>query len=102
MQNKLEQFVKNTLLQIQWWKYAAWTLPFTALAGLFFISIFGWDNIYSQALIIGSVTFFSISVFWWWWAIHKLSFIVDLMSGTGEKFERVVSLISEIKRDLKK
>lgn len=102
MDQESDNFVKKTQSQIRWWKYAAWTLPFAALAGLFFINIFGWGDVYSDALVLGSVIFFSVSVFWWWWAIFKISFIVNLIAGTGEKFDRVIKLISNIKQDLKK
>ena len=94
-------FKKTTKAQIRWWVYAAWTLPLTALAGLVFLHFFGWSNAYDYAVVIGSVTFFSISVFWWWWAIFKIKMLVELLGSVGDRIDVVREHVLGIRKDLK-
>lgn len=94
-------FKTKTKTQVKWWAYAAWTLPFTALAGLGFLHFFGWTSIYDYAIVTGAVVFFSISVFWWWWAIFKIKMLADLLGSVGERIEVVREHVVGIRKDIK-
>lgn len=83
------------------WQYAAWTLPFTALAILGFEYWIGLDTWYSITIIIISVTFFSISVLWWWWAVRKFADLMDSMKETDKNFTEVKQSLKSIREELK-
>lgn len=92
----------NTKKEVRWWSYAGWTLPFAALAGLFFFNIIGWSGAYEKALIIGATIMFSISVFWWWWAINKIWNFADMISKTADKLALIKDDFNKLKNSLKK
>ena len=83
------------------WQYAAWTLPFTALAILAFEYWIGLDTWYSISIIIICVTFFTVSVFWWWWAVRRFADLMDAMKQTDKNFTEVKQSLKSIKEDLK-
>lgn len=87
--------------EVQWWAYAAWTLPFVALVSLFFIEMFGWKHLYQKFIVVGGVSFFSLAVFWWWWAIFKIKSIAILMSNASDKFKELQQELSKFKNNLK-
>lgn len=95
-----KQFVEKTKREVAWWIRAAWTLPFAALAGLFFLYFIGWGDIYEKTLVVGATMFFSISVYWWWWAIFKIANIAELLQKTVENFEIVKRELKKFKKDL--
>lgn len=97
-----KQFVQTTEQQVSLWTLAAGTLPFVALAGLFFIHFIGWNNMYEQALTIGAIIFFGVAVFWWWWAIHKISIFARLLKQTVDNFQTIREEISNLKKDIHK
>lgn len=97
-----EQFVQNTENEVSLWVLAARTLPFVALAGLFFIHFIGWDKMYNQALTIGAVIFFGGAVFWWWWAIYKISAFARLLKQTVDNFQIIREEITNLKKDIHK
>jgi len=93
-------FKKKTKKQVRWWAYAAWTLPFTALAVLVFLHFFGWDSVYDYAIVIGAVVFFSVGVFWWWWAIFKIKTLAELLGSVGDRIDVVRTHVIGIRKDL--
>ena len=97
-----EQFIKTTEKEISLWVLAARTLPFVALASLFFIHFIGWDKMYEQALTIGAVIFLGAAVFWWWWAIYKMSAFAGLLKQAVDNFHVIKDEISKLKNDMHK
>lgn len=92
---KYVEATKKAAREAKWWAYAAWTLPFTALALIIFGHYVDSDNAYATIILLITTVFFSISVFWWWWALNK--FVVLLKS-----FKRAEEHFEEIKDELKK
>lgn len=89
------EIVRQTRTQVKWWAYAAWTMPFVALALLGAEYFLGYDDIFRKTLIAVGVTFFSVSVFWWWWALFKIKDIVNGLS-------RTIDSLSEVKEEIVK
>jgi hypothetical protein len=96
-----KDFITKTQKEVSWWAIAAWTLPFIALAGLFFLHFIGWENMIEQALTLGAVMFFGVAVFWWWWAIFKISSFARLLEQTTQNFEYIKNELSKFKKDLR-
>ena len=92
--------VKKTERGAKYWKYAAWTLPFVALAALIFSEYLGINSFYKKIITITVTVFFGTSVFWWWWALDKLTFLVKTMQKTSENFNEVKENIREVKEDI--
>ena len=84
----------NTAKQVKWWSYAAWTLPFVALAAISFEHYIGDVSMMHRVIWITTTIFFSTSVFWWWWAINKFKEISQRLLESEERF-------AEIKKELK-
>lgn len=93
---------EKTKQEVKWWSLAAWTLPFAALAGLFFFDTIGWDTAFNKSLVIGAVIMFSVGVFWWWWAIHKIFNFADMMSKTADRIKIISKEFNSIKNDIEK
>ena len=83
------QLAKETQTQAKWWTWAAWTLPFVALAIISFENYIGWDSLMHRTLVIISVVFFTISVYWWWWALNKIVALVDGFNRAQQNFEDI-------------
>lgn len=96
-----KSFAEKTKREASWWIRAAWTVPFTALSGLFFLHFIGWGDLYEQTLVVAATTFFTVSVYWWWWAIYKIVNIAELLRGTVENFEKVKQELRKFRRDFK-
>lgn len=94
----LSETIGNTAKHVKWWSYAAWSLPLVALAILAFESFIGCHDLFSKSLIVISVTFFSISVYWWWWALNKFLDILKAMQLTQEKIDSVKEEIIETRK----
>jgi hypothetical protein len=94
MIGKFLKTAQETKIEARYWMWAAWTLPFLALAILIFEHYLGWETVYAKTLVIISIVFFSISVYWWWWAISK---IVNLM----ESFHRTEQHFQDVKHELR-
>lgn len=92
--------IKNIIIEARLWAFAAWTLPFVALGGLFFLKILGWESWYDKAVVIGGTAFFSIAVFWWWWAISKIGQLSSMILQTQDNVQEVKKEIKSIKTDL--
>lgn len=93
--------VEKARTQARYWSWAAWTLPFVALAILVLESYLGWEDLYSKTLLIIIVIFFSISVFWWWWAISKIVQILESFQRTEQHFEDVKSELRETRKTIR-
>lgn len=100
--DKFASFANDTNKEVRLWSWAAWTLPFVALSGIFFLDIIGLDSWIHTAIVIGGVVFFTIAVYWWWWAIHKVSKISTLMLNTAINIKEIGKEIKEFKKDFNK
>lgn len=98
--DKFLSFAEKTNQEVRWWMWAAWTLPFVALAGIFFLEVIGWGSWIEKAVILGATIFFAIAVYWWWWAIYKMSTISDLLVHTATNIKGVGREIRQLKEDL--
>jgi hypothetical protein len=88
--------------QAKYWKYAAWTLPFVALAAIVFAFWIGDDTLLAKFIIIICTIFFSISVFWWWWALDKFTQLIKEKLGLEKKLEFFADEIRAIRKDISK
>lgn len=87
--------------QAQWWRYAAWTLPFVALSTLVSLDFLNLEQTYHIVSLIVIITFFAVSVFWWWWAIDAIRQMFLIMKRTEENFNEVKSTLEETKKIIK-
>ena len=92
---------KKIAKQARWWAYAAWTLPFVALAILIGLEYLNLQNLYHLIALIIIGVFFSVSVFWWWWAIDAIKQMFVLMKNTEDNFNDVKSALKETREILK-
>lgn len=92
---------QSTEKQVVLWKYAAWTLPFVALAAIVLSSFVGIETMFDKTIVIISSSFFAVAVFWWWWALHKLLDIVKVLDATARSLRWVKNSIGSIRQDLK-
>jgi len=97
----LSKKTQSTETQVRLWKYAAWTLPFVALAVIVFSSFVGIDTLFNKAIVVISSAFFAVAVFWWWWALHKLLDVVKVLDATARSLRWVKDSIGSIRKDLR-
>ena len=90
--------MKNTEKQAKYWRYAAWTAPFVALAILIGEELLGFDTAPTSVVIV--ITFIATSVFWWWWAISKIVLMMKAAERVEKNFEGLKDELKEIKRDV--
>jgi hypothetical protein len=98
----LSKFSSRTEKQVKYWTYAAGSLPFTALALIFFSWFIGYDTLIDKLLVVIATTFFATSVFWWWWALNKLLFLVKALESAAESLGFVRKDIQSVRKDLNK
>jgi len=91
--NKTEQ-------QARWWKYAAWTAPFVALAIIIGEILLGFKSLINITSVSIVVIFIATSVFWWWWAISKIVYMVQCAKRTEENFDTLKDELKEIRKDV--
>ena len=91
MKNNIEK-------QARWWKYAAWTLPFIALAILIGEELLGFDTAPTSFIIV--ITFIATSVFWWWWAISKIVYMLKCSFKMESNFEDIKKEIKQVRKDV--
>jgi hypothetical protein len=84
---------KTIIIQTNYWKFAASSVPIVALGSIFFVHFIGWEDLFDKLVTIGSISFFAIAVFWWWWAISKISQFSKMISDSADK-------ITDIKEEL--
>ena len=97
-----KQFYNATDGEVRWWAYAGWSVPIIALASLFFVNIIGLESLFNQLIVVGAVSFFSLSVVWWWWAIFKLAAIAKLMLNTAVNLKEIGSELKSINKEIHK
>lgn len=90
-------FKQSTLKQIRLWAWAAAVLPISALAGIFFVWVFGTSSLFGWVMIIGETIMFSIAVVWWWWAMYVLRNLVQHWDDTKTKVSDVLKDVKEIR-----
>jgi hypothetical protein len=90
--------MKETERQARWWKWAAWTAPFVALAILLGEIILGIDTQPTSFIIV--VTFIATSVFWWWWAISKIVYMIKCSYRMEDNFEHIKKEIKQVRKDV--
>ena len=90
----------NTEQQARWWRYAAWTAPFVALAIILGEILLGFDSIVNITSISVVVIFITVSVFWWWWAISKIVIMMSTSERVEKNFELLKDELKEIKKDV--
>jgi len=92
--------MNNTDKQARWWKYAAWTAPFVALALLIGEILLGFNSLVEITSIIIVTSFIATSVFWWWWAISKIVVIINGATRMEKNFENLIGEFKKIKKDV--
>ena len=102
MLNKLfrEGAIMTTEQQAKYWRYAAWTSPFAALAILLGEIFLGFDSIVNITSIAITTIFITTSVFWWWWAVSKIVYMVKCAEKMEERFFHLKEDIVELKKDV--
>lgn len=98
MKQNLTQAVKRAGQEVRLWTYAAWTLPFLAIALIVFEHFIGVDTWISTTLVIITTIFFSISVFWWWWALNKVVTIMAAMKANEDRFQEVIHEMKQTRK----
>lgn len=96
------KFSENTIGQLKIWAIVGAVLPIVFLACLFFISIFGLEETYQKALVVGATLMFAMASLWWWWVIRTIFNITKILSRTLDRFDHVKEDLSEIKNEVKK
>lgn len=92
--------IKKTQKEAKLWMYAAWTLPFVALAVLIGEILIGHETLLGATSIAVAVTFVATSVFWWWWAITKIVYMIKSSDNVIRDFETIKHELREIKKDV--
>ena len=92
--------MKNTEKQARWWRYAAWTAPFVALATIIGEQLLGFDNLVQSTSLVIIITFIATSVFWWWWAISKIVYMVKCSFKMESNFEDIKKEIKQVRKDV--
>jgi len=92
----------KTKQEVKYWQYAAWTLPFVALATIAVTYFVGWHTWYAISVTSTVVVFFSVAVFWWWWALDKTVLIFKSFEEIARSFGFIQKEISETKNELQK
>ena len=90
----------TTEQQAKYWRYAAWTSPFAALAILLGEIFLGFDSIVNITSIIIMTIFITTSVFWWWWAVSKIVAMMKSAERVEKNFENIKNELKEIKKDV--
>jgi hypothetical protein len=95
------EYAKQTGKEAGWWAYAAWTLPFVALAAIVFEHFIGHDDWIATTLVVVSTTFFAVSVYWWWWALTKIAGLVEGMTKINKNVDDVITELKHVRREIK-
>jgi hypothetical protein len=98
----LSKITEKTKREVTYWSYAAWSLPFAALALIIFSYFIGYETLLDKSLVLITTLFFGTSVFWWWWALHKLLYIIKSMEETAIHLGLVKKDITDVKEDIRK
>lgn len=98
---KFERATELTADEAKLWSYAAWTLPFVALAVVVFEHYIGWTDLKSKTIITITVIFFSVSVYWWWWALNKFVSLLAVFQSNEQKFAEVSGELRRTQEELR-
>lgn len=90
MTTNFKKLLNDTKKEISLWAYAAWTLPFVALAAVVMERWFGFNTSIGLSIVVITVTFIAVSVFWWWWALRKIFLITSAMKENEDGFAEVI------------
>lgn len=93
---------EKTIKQLKVWAVIGVILPIVFLASLFLISLFGFEEAYQRALVIGATIMFTTATIWWWWVLSTIFDITKLLSRTNDRFDVVREDLTEIKKEIKK
>ena len=86
--------------QINWWIVAGISMPMSFLAFLFFVNLFGHENVYQVALTVGATLFATIGFIWWWWAIYSIAQFSGLIVRVSENFQKLQKDLKDLKKDI--
>ena len=92
---------EKTKRQVKYWQYAAWSLPFLALALLAVTHFVGLSSIYSILIAVIVCSFFFASVFWWWWTLDKILIILKAFEETGKSLGWIQKDIADTKHEIR-
>ncbi len=95
--SKLNNFKIKTIREIKIWAWIAAVLPMTALAGLFFIWMFGTKDLFDWAMVVGQTLLFTVAVIWWWWAIYVIRKLVQQWETTRINVSSVLEEIRTVR-----
>jgi hypothetical protein len=90
---------KTIIIETNYWKFAASSVPIIALGTIFFVYFIGWDDLFDKLVTIGSISFFAIAVFWWWWAISKISQFSKMISDSTDKMDDIKQELVAIRKE---
>ena len=90
----------TTEQQAKYWRYAAWTAPFAALAILLGEIYLGFDSIVNITSIAITAIFITTSVFWWWWAVSKIVQMMECSKRVEKNFLELSRELKEITKDV--
>lgn len=95
---KIEKdFSNKALTEIKLWVWLAAILPITGLSGVFFLWIFGCNNLINILMVVGSTTMFGFAAVWWWWIIYTIARILKQEKTAMETLSNTVTGIREIR-----
>ena len=94
---EFNDFRTKTLREIRLWAWAAAVLPITALAGIFFVWVFGSHDLFDRAMVLGETTMFGVAVVWWWWAIYVIRELVRQWETTRSNVSSVLDEVRTVK-----
>jgi hypothetical protein len=90
----------TTEQQAKYWRYAAWTAPFAALAIIIGEILLGFDSIVNITSIAITTIFITTSVFWWWWAVSKIVQMMECSKRVEKNFLELSRELKEIRKDV--
>ena len=90
----------TTEQQAKYWRYAAWTSPFAALAIIIGEILLGFDSIVNITSIAITTIFITTSVFWWWWAVSKIVYMIECSKRVEKNFLELSRELKEIRKDV--
>ena len=98
----MQNHYDKTKRQVKYWQYAAWTLPFIALAIIVATYFIGWDTGFAVSITSVVLIFFAVGVFWWWWTLDKIILIFKSFEETARSLGLIQKNIVETKNELQK
>lgn len=97
----MKKLLENTVKQVRWWTWAAWTTPFVALAAIVLEHYIGHDDWLQKLMLTITIIFFTTSVLWWWWALSKIVKMYKVSHQNEDNFKELLSELKEAKEIIK-